>query len=99
VRTVVFTPAARAELMDAQDWYENEIPGLGRRFGSAVAATVERIASNPLHFPLVYKQIRRALLRRFPYALFFLHELDDSLTVLACFHGSRDPMRWQRRSM
>ena len=29
---VRFTEAARAELIDAQDWYEAEAPGLGRRF-------------------------------------------------------------------
>jgi len=97
VRTVVFTPAARDEVMDAQDWYEKEAPGLGRHFSTAVAVAVERIACNPLQFPIVYKQIRRALLRRFPYALFFIQEQDDSLTVLACFHGSRAPARWQRR--
>jgi len=28
VNPVIFTPRARAELIDAQDWYENESPGL-----------------------------------------------------------------------
>jgi hypothetical protein len=36
-------------------------------------------------------------LRRFAYALMFVVEEDESLTVLACFHGSRDPEQWQRR--
>ena len=97
MRTAVFTPVARQELIDAQDWYEKQVPGLGRRFGEAVTAAVERIALHPLQFPVVHKHIRRVLLRHFPYALFFVHEQDDSLTVLACFHGSRDPVRWQRR--
>jgi plasmid stabilization system protein ParE len=97
VRAVVFTPAAREELIGAQDWYENEVPGLGQHFVAAATAAVERIARNPLQFPIVHRQIRRALLQRFPYALFFMQEQDDSLTVLACFHGSRDPMRWQSR--
>jgi hypothetical protein len=25
----------------------------------------------------------------------FVVEFDDTLTVIACFHGSRDPERWQ----
>lgn len=96
MRTVRFTPTASAELLQAQDWYENELPGLGQRFLESVTSAVERIADNPQQFPVIYKNIHRALLRRFPYALFFVKEIDDSLTVLACFHGSRDPVHWQR---
>jgi plasmid stabilization system protein ParE len=97
VYSVIFTPAARAELIDAQDWYENEAPGLGRRFRAAVDVVIERMNINPRQFPVVYKSIRRALLRRFPYALMFVIESDETLTVIACFHGSRDPAHWQRR--
>ena len=93
----IFTPAARSELTDAQDWYENERPGLGRRFRAAVDDAVQRIRANPLQFPAVYLGVRRALVRQFPYALLFVMEPDESLTVIGCFHGSRDPLVWQRR--
>jgi plasmid stabilization system protein ParE len=98
VYPVIFTLAARAELIDAQDWYENEAPGLGRRFRQAVDAAIERMSANPRQFPAIYKNVRRALLRRFPYALLFVIEPDDTLTVIACFHGSRDPAHWQKRA-
>jgi plasmid stabilization system protein ParE len=98
VFSVIFTPRARTELIDAQDWYENEARGLGRRFRAAVDVVIERMSANPRQFPVVYKSIRRALLRRFPYALMFVVETDDTLTVIACFHGSRDPARWQKRA-
>jgi hypothetical protein len=52
---------------------------------------------NPRQFPVIYKNIRRALLRRFPYALMFVIEADETMTVIACFHGSRDPVHWQKR--
>ncbi len=97
MRLVIFTPAARADLVDARDWYEHEAPDLGRIFLSAVDVVIERIRSNPRQFPVVHKSVRRALLRRFPYALMFVIESDDALTVIACFHGSRDPIRWQQR--
>ena len=93
---VVFTQAAREELIEAQDWYEREA-GLGRRFRQAVGALTERMSANPRLFPVVFKTVRRALLRRFPYALLFVID-DDALVVIACFHGSRDPMRWQERA-
>jgi plasmid stabilization system protein ParE len=97
VFTVVFTQAARTELIDAQDWYESEASGLGRRFREAVDALVKRMSANPHQFPVVLKTVRRALLRRFPYSLFFVVE-DQTLLVIACFHGSRDPAQWQKRS-
>lgn len=94
---VIFTRAARAELIDAQDWYENEVSGLGRHFRAAVDAVIERMSDGPEQFPVIHKNVHRALLRRFPYALMFVIEADRTLTVIACFHGSRDPMNWQKR--
>jgi plasmid stabilization system protein ParE len=85
-------------LIDAQDWYENEAPGLGRRFREAVDAVIERMSANPRRFHVVYKSIRRVLLRRFPYALMFVMETDGTLTVIARFHGSRDPAHWKKRA-
>ena len=69
--SVRFTQTARSELIDAQDWYEGEARGLGRRFRQAVDDVAERMSASPLQFPLVYKNVRRAVLRRFPLA--FLH--------------------------
>jgi plasmid stabilization system protein ParE len=98
VFAVIFSPRARAELIDAQDWYENEAPGLGRSFRAAVDAVVQRMSASPRQFPMIHKNVRRALLRRFPYALMFVIEADETLTVIACFHGSRDPVHWQKRA-
>ena len=95
--TIVFTQAASAELIDAQDWYEGEASGLGRRFRRAIDVLVERMSANPRQFPLVLKNVRRALVRRFPYSLFFVLE-DEILLVIACFHASRDPLQWQKRT-
>ncbi len=60
-------------------------------------AAIERMSANPRLFPVIYKNLRRALLRRFPYELMFIMEANETLTVVACFHGSRDPARWQRQ--
>ena len=94
---VTFTPAARFEVMEALNWYDNKAVGLGRRFRIEVDAVVERIRANPRQFPTVHKQIRRALLQHYPYALMFIIEADGSISVIACFHASRNPIRWQER--
>ena len=83
--------------MEAQDWYEGEATVQGRRFRQAIDALVERLSDNPRQFAVVFRNVRRALLRRFPYSLFFVVE-DDALIVIACFHASRDPSRWRKRT-
>ena len=93
---VLFTEAARAELIEAQDWYEAQAPGLGHRFRAEIDSVVQRMADNPRQFPVVFKTLRRARANKFPYALFFLIE-PDALLVVACFHASRDPRQWQKR--
>jgi plasmid stabilization system protein ParE len=94
---VIFTPSARAELVEAQDWYESKYPGLGTRFREELEATVRRLQENPHQFPVVFRGVHRARLRKFPYGLFFHVEI-SALVVIACFHGSRDPQRWERRA-
>lgn len=73
--SVIFTHAARVELVEAQDWYENEATGLGRRFRSSIDTLIQRMTDNPGQFPLVFKNVRRALLRRFQYSLFSLSKI------------------------
>jgi plasmid stabilization system protein ParE len=93
---VRFTEAARVELSEAQAWYETEAPGLGRRFRAEIDTVVQRMADNPRQFHVVYKALRRARTKRFPYALFFLTE-PDCLLIVACFHCNHDPRQWKRR--
>jgi toxin ParE1/3/4 len=94
VYSVQFTQAARAELIEAQDWYEREAIGLGRRFREVIDALTGRMSANSLHFPVVFKNVRSAIRRRFPYSLLFVIE-DGTLLVITCFHASRDSSRWQ----
>ena len=86
----------RAELMDAHDWYEAKLRGLGTRFLDQVEITILRLQENPQQFPMVFQDVHRALLRKYPYGLFFRVEISE-IVVIACFHGSRDPRRWERR--
>jgi hypothetical protein len=55
------------------------------------------MSNNPRQFPAVFKNVRRALMRRFPYSLLFVIE-GDALIVIACFHASRDPSHRQKRT-
>jgi hypothetical protein len=86
VYSVIFTQAARAELIDAQIWYEDEA-GSGWHFRHAIGALIERMRDNPRQFPAVYKNVRRALLRRFPYSLFLVLEADAPIVIAHSLRG------------
>jgi plasmid stabilization system protein ParE len=87
---------ARRELDDAISWYEERREGLGQEFSSAIERELERIDSFPEQFVRVRGEIRRAVLRRFPYSIYFLTE-DYRNLVLAIFHVKRDPHHLENR--
>lgn len=93
---VIIRPEAEAEIADAHDWYEARVPGLGADFFLAVDAILHSIARTPKQYPVVHRNIRRALTKRFPYEVFFLDE-DQRIVVLAVFHASRNPKSWTSR--
>ena len=89
-------PQAEHETQRSARWYNNESPGLGEAFLELVQQTLNAVSENPYQFPQVHRDVRRALLKRFPYGVFFRIR-PDRIKVLAIVHLSRDPNRWQRR--
>jgi len=90
---VFFTPSARAEILEARDWYEAQQRHLAHQFDSDLDAVVLRISENPRQFRVVSNTVRRALLRQFPYGVFF-RILADRVHVIAYLHTRRDPRQW-----
>jgi hypothetical protein len=68
---VVFRPQPEDEVLEVRQWYESKRVGLGREFGDELHRIVDRIAAGPLQFPRVHGETRRAVLTRFPYAVYF----------------------------
>ena len=93
---VVSDPRADLDIEGAFDWYEKEQAGLGEQFVSALRATYDRITNAPFAYQGLRSGIRRTLVRRFPYAVYFAVER-DVIVVLAVLHVSRDPAEWQKR--
>ena len=96
-RELIVRPEAEADLARAFTWYEGRLRGLGYDFLNNTDAAVRGIMRNPELYPIVHHGIRRALVRRFPYAIFYLLE-GTRIVALAIFHASRDPAHWQRRA-
>lgn len=89
-------PRADLDVAAAFEWYEKEQPGLGLEFVEELRGTYDRVAEGPLQYQDLRSGIRRALVRRFPYAVYFAVE-GDVVVVLAVLHAGRDPAEWQRR--
>ena len=96
-RELVIRPEAEAELAEAFGWYEQQNPGLGAEFLRSADAALQSILRAPQQYPRVHKAIRRALVRRFPYGVFFIEE-GDRIVVLAVFHARRNPKHWRDRT-
>ncbi|MGK2942843.1 MAG: type II toxin-antitoxin system RelE/ParE family toxin [Immundisolibacter sp.] len=82
--------AAERDVVEAQKWYEQQQYGLAARFHVEFSATLDRLAETPLIYPALYCEVRRVVLRRFPYLVWYRVQ-NSSVTVLACTHGRVDP--------
>lgn len=87
---------AKADLTEAFDWYESQRRGLGSEYLAEVASVLEDIERSPEAYAIVQGQTRRALVHRFPYAVFYVVD-PELVAVTAVMHGRRDPRRWQER--
>jgi plasmid stabilization system protein ParE len=94
---VLLRKEAQDDLKDAAAWYEEQRHGLGGEFLDEAASTLNRIGGTPFAYADVHRGVRRALLRRFPFALYFRVE-SEVVSVLAVMHGSRSPTAWQVRT-
>lgn len=88
---------ADQDLAAAASWYEQQRDGLGHEFLDDALATLRSVAEQPLVYPLVHRETRRALMNRFPFGVYFRLEV-SSVVVVAVMHGSRHPRRWRVRT-
>jgi plasmid stabilization system protein ParE len=95
--TVRLTPEAEADLDEVFAWYSERGAELGVQFLAAFADVLRRIDQFPQSAPDVHQGIRRLLLHRFPYCVFYFLEPAGPV-VLGCLHASRDPRVWRVRA-
>ena len=87
---LVVRPLAELDLLEAFEWYEAEHVGLGDDFVSVIDNLFARIARSPRLYPQVHRHVRRAVVRRFPYLIYFVVE-GETVSVVGCFHSRRRP--------
>lgn len=94
--TYSFHPEAEEEFNKAIEYYEDIEPGLGYDFAVEVYSTIQRSVAFPQAWSVLEGEIRRSLVRRFPYGVLY-SEQQEGLFIIAVMNLHRDPGYWKKR--
>jgi len=95
--SLIIRPEAESDLREARRWYEKQRKGLGHDFLLCIEAGIESIQEKPLLCPIVHGAVRRKLVRRFPFGIFYVVR-ESTIIILAIMHCRRNPAEWMRRA-
>ena len=95
--TVRLREEAELDLAEAASWYESQQIGLGHEFLDSVLEAMDHIGESPEAYPVVHRSTHRAVLSRFPFAVFY-RIIESEVVVVSVMHGSRHPARWKTRT-
>ncbi len=93
---LIIEPEAELDLEQAVNWYNKQRPGLGLEFLERVEEVFDRIREKPEIYSVIRRTARLALVRRFPHVVCYIFD-GNTVSVMAVFHGHRDPNVWQDR--
>lgn len=93
---LIYHPLAEQEIVEAAEFYESRRRGLGSSFIDQVDEAARRISSDPMCWPEIEAQIRRVMLKRFPFGIYF-RVTDEAIRVLTVKHHRRHPGYGLRR--
>lgn len=96
-RRLVIPPQSDLDIQAAAFWYEDQRSGLGARFLDELDDVFRRIVNNPRQFPRLEAEVQRALLRHYPYGVYFVAD-EGCVTILAVLHLHRHPVMWKSRN-
>lgn len=89
---VRYTERAKDDLQIAFQWYESQLRGLGLEFLNCVEAVIKTIQDMPKLYAKHHADFRRALVRRFPFSIFYTIEKEE-IVLHAIFDNRQDPAR------
>lgn len=95
---LIIRPEAEADAREAFHWYDERLPGLGQAFLSELDREFRSILESPESRARIHRDLRRALLHRFPYGVFYVVE-STRIVVVAILHTARNPRTWRRRGI
>jgi len=96
IERIIYTEKAGDDVAESYNWYESCEPGLGEDFLRCVEACVLTIQRHPQLYPVAVDEFRRALVRRFPYEIFY-EPTADGIIIFSIFYCSQNPQKWRER--
>ena len=96
MKSIIFLPEAREEMNEAARYYESQASGLGIDYLSEVERAVASITASPETWPKLEGELRRRLLRRFPFGVLYYVET-EKIIIVAVAHLRRRPGYWKNR--
>ncbi|MCU0414294.1 MAG: type II toxin-antitoxin system RelE/ParE family toxin [Ignavibacteriaceae bacterium] len=91
-----FHELASKELLDGRDYYDDLVYRLGEKFLIEVEKCLNIIKTNPLAYPVIKQNVRKAVVIKFPFSILYRVN-DDVIYVLAVMHQKRKPKYWVER--
>ncbi len=94
--TVFLRPVAVADIAKAREYYADRVGSIDHKLAEDLDRLFARLTAFPKSAPVVdgYPSIRRAVLRRFPHAVFYALTEPDRIEVLRVLHTSRSTDSW-----
>ncbi|MCP5245540.1 MAG: type II toxin-antitoxin system RelE/ParE family toxin [Burkholderiales bacterium] len=92
---IYFCTEAEKDIKSTATWYEKQNSGLGGQFLDEILAMCTRISTSPCMFPIVHRKTHHAIIRRFPFGIFY--RIEKISIIVAVMHASRHPENWQTR--
>ncbi|MDP8245005.1 MAG: hypothetical protein P9L94_13040 [Candidatus Hinthialibacter antarcticus] len=96
MKKTVFHPDAQTEMTEAAIYYESLQQNLGKRFLASVKDSIHRVQINPVLYPVIELDVRRCLVRPFPFGVMY-RDMPGKIIVVAVMHLHREPGYWKDR--
>jgi toxin ParE1/3/4 len=95
--SIEISDEAEIDFDKSYEYYFEESPKVADAFFKRINISLEDIKQNPFTFPIAYKEVRKYLVRKFPFVIYY--QIDNSaIKVVAIFHTSRNPEIWNERT-
>jgi hypothetical protein len=96
-RAIRFELTAQTEILDALSYVESQKTGLARKLATQIHSAVEKVREHPLRYPTYFGKFQRYRVDRFQYAVVYVVEPNDTISVAGFVHLMQDPERLKKR--
>jgi plasmid stabilization system protein ParE len=91
---IIIPPFAEEDIKNSVSYYQDK--GIEKQFLIILDHSFQIISKNPLSFPAIRKEIRKFVIKDFPFSIYYFPE-DENICILAVFHNKRNPKVWKTR--